>query len=231
MRIKRLHDDFYKNEKRLSNPKQSFIELFKILKVKPNDSILDVGIGNGELLYNLKKKYRNNKLSGFELLPSLIKAAKKNLPKSVNIHKVDITKKINTHEKFDVITMSGVIGIFDDYKKPLRNLLKILKPNGRLFIFAHVNKYNIDVFLKYRTRSKNDNILQSGWNIHSIKGLEEFFKTHGKKTKIFKFKPKKSFKGKSNDPVRSWTFKNKKNENLITNGLAILQEQYWLKFY
>ena len=44
--------------------------------------------------YNLKKKYRNNKLSGFELLPSLIKVAKKNLPKSVNVHKVDITKRI-----------------------------------------------------------------------------------------------------------------------------------------
>ena len=116
-------------------------------------------------------------------------------------------------------------------KKPLRGLLKILKPNGRLFIFNHFNKYNIDVFIKYRTRSKNDNILQSGWNIHSIKGLEEFFKTHGKKTKVFKFKPKKSFKVKSNDPLRSWTFKNKKNENLITNGLSILQEQYWLKFY
>ena len=141
------------------------------------------------------------------------------------------TKKININEKFDVIIVSGVISIFDDYKKPLRGLLKILKPNGRLFIFNHFNKYNIDVFIKYRTRSKNDNILQSGWNIHSIKGLEEFFKTHGKKTKVFKFKPKKSFKGKSNDPLRSWTFKNKKNENLTTNGLSILQDQYWLKFY
>ena len=231
MHIKRLHDFFYKNEKRFSNPKQSFIELFKILKIKPNDSILDVGCANGELLYNLKKKYRDNKLSGFELLSSLIIAAKKNLPKSINVHKVDITKKININEKFDVIIVSGVISIFDDYKKPLRGLLKILKPNGRLFIFAHFNKYNIDVFIKYRTRSKNANILQSGWNIHSIKGLEEFFKTHGKKTKVYKFKPKKSFKGKSNDPLRSWTFKNKKNENLITNGLLILQEQYWLKFY
>ena len=48
---------------------------------------------------------------------------------------------------------------------------------------------------------------------------------------VYKFKPKKSFKGKPNDPLRSWTFKNKKNENLTTNGLSILQEQYWLKFY
>ena len=67
MRIKRLHDIFYKKEKRFLNPKLSFIELFKILKVKPNHSILDVGCANGELLYNLKKKYRHNKLSGFEL--------------------------------------------------------------------------------------------------------------------------------------------------------------------
>jgi phosphatidylethanolamine/phosphatidyl-N-methylethanolamine N-methyltransferase len=231
MRIKRLHDYFYEKEKRFSNPKMSFIELFKILKVKPNDSILDVGSANGELLYNLKKKYINNKLSGFEILPSLIKISKKNLPKSINIHKVDITKKIEINEKFDVIIASGIICIFDDYKKPLRGLIKILKPNGRIFIFNHFNKYNIDVFIKYRTRSQNANILQSGWNIHSIKGLEEFFKVHGKKTKVFKFKPKKGFKGKSNDPVRSWTFKNKKNENLITNGLSILLEKYWLKFY
>ena len=231
MLIKRLHDTFYKNEKRFSNPKQSFIELLKILKVKSSDSILDVGCANGELLYNLNKKYKNNKLSGFELLPSLIKVAKKNLPASVNIYKIDITKKIDIKEKFDIIIIAGVISIFDDYKKPLKALLKILKPNGRIFIFNHFNKYNIDVFIKYKTRSKNQNILQSGWNIHSIKGLEDFFKKYRKKTKIFKFKPKKSFKGKINDPLRSWTFKSKKNENLITNGLSILQDQYWLKFY
>ena len=231
MLIKRLHDTFYKNEKRFSNPKQSFIELLKILKVKSSDSILDVGCANGELLYNLNKKYKNNKLSGFELLPSLIKVTKKNLPASVNIYKIDITKKIDIKEKFDIIIIAGVISIFDDYKKPLKALLKILKPNGRIFIFNHFNKYNIDVFIKYKTRSKNQNILQSGWNIHSIKGLEDFFKKYRKKTKIFKFKPKKSFKGKINDPLRSWTFKSKKNENLITNGLSILQDQYWLKFY
>jgi len=231
MRIKRLHDTFYEKEKRYSNPKMSFLELFKILKVKPNDSILDVGSANGELLYNLKKKYRDNKLSGFEILPSLIKVAKKNLPKSINLYKVDITKKIEIKEKFDVIIVSGVISIFDDYKKPLRNLIKILKPNGKIFIFNLFNKYNIDVFIKYRTRSQNTNVLQSGWNIHSIKGLEDFFKAHGKKIQVFKFKPKKGFKGKSNDPIRSWTFKNKKNENLIMNGLSILQEKYWLKFY
>ena len=230
MRIKRLHDTFYEKEKGYLNPKMSFLELFKILKVKPNESILDVGSANGALLYNLKKKYRNNKLSGFEILPSLIKVAKKNLPKCINLYRVDITKKIKIKEKFDIIIISGVISIFDDYKKPLKNLINILKPNGKIFIFNLFNRYNIDVFIKYRT-SQNPNILQSGWNIHSIKSLEEFFKAYGKKIKVYKFKPKKGFKGKSNDPVRSWTFKNKKNENLITNGLSILQEKYWLKFY
>lgn len=231
MKIKRLHDSFYKDEKRFLNPKQSFIELFKILNVKDKESILDVGCANGELLYNLNKQYTRNKLSGFELLPSLISVAKKNLPKDINIYKVDITKKIKVTKKFDVIIVSGVISIFDDYKKPLHNLIKLLNKNGRLFIFNHFNKYDIDVFIKYRTISKNNKILQSGWNIHSIQGLKKFFERYGKKTKVFKFKPKKSFKGKINDPLRSWTFKSKKNENLITNGLSILQDQYWLKFY
>lgn len=231
MRIKRLHDVFYKNEKRFKKPKLSFIELFKILKIKSNESILDVGCANGELLYNLSKKYKSNKLYGFELLPSLINVAKKNLPSNVKIQKVDITKKIKILKKFDVIIISGVISIFDDYEKPLKNLIKILKKNGKIFIFNHFNKFDIDVYIKYRTRSKNNKILQSGWNIHSINGLKKFFRQHNKKLKIYKFKPSKSFKGKTSDPLRSWTFKNKNNENLITNGLSILQDQYWLKFY
>jgi 2-polyprenyl-3-methyl-5-hydroxy-6-metoxy-1,4-benzoquinol methylase len=76
MRVKRLHDTFYKNENRYTNPKQSFVELLKILKNVPGQSILDVGCANGELLYNLSLKYKNNKLSGIELLQSLIKIAK-----------------------------------------------------------------------------------------------------------------------------------------------------------
>jgi ubiquinone/menaquinone biosynthesis C-methylase UbiE len=231
MRVKRLHDVFYKNERRFKKPKLSFKELFKILKTKPHETILDIGCANGELLYNLNKKYKQNKLYGFELLPSLIKVAKKNLPKNITIYKIDINKNINVREKFDVIIISGVISIFDNYEKPLKNILKILKKNGKIFIFNHFNKFDIDVYIKYRTRSNNSNILQSGWNIHSINGLKNFFKKHNKRLKVYKFKPSKSFKGKNNDPLRSWTFKNKNNENLITNGLSILQDQYWLKCY
>lgn len=232
MKVKRLHDTFYLKEKRFKKPKLSFLELFKILETRPKDLILDVGCANGELLFNLDKKYKNCELFGFELLPSLIKIAKKNLPEHIKIYQVDINKKkFNFDKKFDIIIISGVISIFDNYEKPLKNLLKILKKNGKIFIFNHFNQFDIDVYIKYRTRSKNHNILQSGWNIHSINGLKIFFKKYNKKMKVYKFSPEKPFKGKINDPLRSWTFKNKNNENLITNGLSIIQDQYWLKFY
>lgn len=231
MQIKRLHDSFYKNENRFSKPKQSFLQLLKILKIKQKIKILDVGSANGELLYNLNKKFPNCELSGYELLDSLIKISKKKLPRYINIKKVDITKKITEKKKFNIIIVSGVISIFDDYKAPLRNLIKLLEPKGQIFIFNHFNRYPIDVFIKYKTLNKNRNILQSGWNIHSIKGLQDFFKIYKKKCKIYKFIPKKKFKGNTKDPVRSWTFKDSKKKNLITNGLSILQDQYWLKFY
>ena len=61
------------------------------------------------------KKYKKNKLCGFELLPSLISVAKKNLPSSVKIYKVDITKPFETN-KIGVVyglyaTKSGIGGI------------------------------------------------------------------------------------------------------------------------
>ena len=229
--IKRLHDDFYKNEKRYAKPKQSFTKLFEILKFQKNKSILDIGSANGELLYNLNKNYKSCELTGYELLPKLISTARKNLPYSIEIKKIDITKKINISKKFDIIIVSGVISIFDNYEKPLKNLLKILNPKGQIYIFNHFNKYPIDVFIKYRTLKKNKHILQSGWNVHSIEGLKKFFSKNKKKCKVFKFMPKNNFLGNKKDPIRSWTFKNSKNEHLITNGLSILQDQYWLKFY
>jgi hypothetical protein len=101
----------------------------------------------------------------------------------------------------------------------------------KIFIFNHFNEYPIEVLIKYRTNDKNSRFLQSGWNIHSIAKIKRYFERVGFKIKQHKFRPIKGIKRHRKDPVRSWTFKNDKKENLITNGLSILQNQFWLEIY
>ena len=67
-KVKRIHDKFYLNENNFEKPKQihSFIcSLTKSSIKNPKNFdgiIIDFGSGNGELLFNLKKKFPKSKV-------------------------------------------------------------------------------------------------------------------------------------------------------------------------
>ena len=228
----RIHDDFYLNEKRYQNPKQSFIRLFEIIGKKKfkNKTILDIGCANGELIYNLLKKYPAAHLTGCDINDKLLKLCKRKFnSQNVNFLKLDISKKFKVKQKFDIIIMSGVISIFDDCKQILNNIFNLINKNGLIFIFNHFNEYPIEVMIKYKTHDKFNKYLQSGWNIHSLYQIEKICKKKNFKLQKFKFIPKKGFGRKLDDPLRSWTFKDSSGKNIITTGINIIQNQYWLK--
>ena len=234
MKVKRTHDDLYLSEKRYKKPKQSFLEFLKLIKPIKNKNILkvlDIGCANGELISNLNRNYNFFEIVGYDTHTKLINLCKSKFNKFARFKKVDIAKKINIKEKFDIVIISGVISIFDSLDIIFKNLIKLLNKKGKIFIFNHFNEYPIEVLIKYRTNDKNSRFLQSGWNIHSIAKIKRYFERVGFKIKQHKFRPIKGIKRHRKDPVRSWTFKNDKKENLITNGLSILQNQFWLEIY
>ena len=71
-------------------------------------------------------------------------------------------------------------------------------------------------------------VLQSGWNIWSIKTLKKHFGR--KKFKKHYFNMSFDFKKNQNDLIRSWTIKigNKRHS---TNGLMLLLNQKWLEVF
>ena len=228
MKIKRLHDDFYLKENRYDKPKECFKDLIKILKKqkKKNLRLCDVGCANGELIYNLEKKFPSWKITGADLKQDLLNKAK-NKNKEATFVKLDISKNY-LKNKFDIIVASGVLSIFDNQNKVLSNLIKMLEHKGSLFIFGHFNPYPINVYLKYQDLKNNKNILQSGWNIFALEFYKNFAKKNNLKFKIFPFDIKLDLKKNKKDPVRSWTFKTQNNKRLITNGLSIIQYQHWI---
>ena len=189
--------------------------------------ILDIGCANGELIFFLKKNFNNDiKFYGFDIRSDLLKKAKKKIPDGI-FKKIDISKKINFNEKFDVIICAGVICIFDKLEVFFQNLKKLSKYKNLILIFDKLNEYNYNVYNKYEDINLNKKILQSGWNIWSINYLRKFLKH--KKFKKHKFIIKIDVKKRNSDLMRAWTIKIKK-QRYFTNGLKLLNNQYWLEF-
>ena len=188
--------------------------------------MLDIGCANGELIYYLKKNFKNLSFSGACIRDDLLKIAKQRNAKDVNFTRIDFNKKLNLKKKFDIIIFSGVISIFDDLNIFFRNIKKLSKPNTIIYIGGFFNIHDYDVIIKYKDLSFKKDILQDGWNIWSIKTIKDKFKN--KKFKKYNFNIKFDVPPNKKDLIRSWTIKVGKRR-LFTNALNILQDHYWLE--
>lgn len=111
---------------------------FKKMEFSKNDRILELGCGNGKFWEKNKKEIENSlniTLSDFS--KSMIESARKNL-KKVNFN--FIYKEINAEnipykdETFDVIIAAHMIYFVPNIEKALKEMKRVLKPNGKLYI-------------------------------------------------------------------------------------------------
>lgn len=221
--MKRDHDKFYLFENN-KNVKQSFVEVANAAQMIKFKSIADVGCATGAFPSYLKNRFPDVEVVGIEKLDILLKKATDLFPE-ITFLKGDVLDKNSVLNKFDVITMLGVLCIFDDYSSVIKNVLSWLRPNGRLILHNMISDYEIDVFIKYSSSKNhfNKTELQSGWNILSQKSLSLAAEENNAKI-IFskKFKIEVDLE-KKNDVLRSWTEKNIHGDNDLFNALHIRQ--------
>ena len=119
----------------------------------------------------LVKKFPDAEVLGVEFLDALRNKASYDFP-HIKFLSGDVTKKDSVSQKFDIITMLGVLSIFDDYNSVIANVLSWLRPRGKLILQNMISDYEIDVFIKYcKSDSYHKKNLESGWNIISKKSL------------------------------------------------------------
>ena len=225
--MKRTHDNFYINENN-KNIKQSFVEVADEVAFKPFKKLADVGCAAGVFPNYLKSRFPNAEISGVEYLDTLLNKARKDFP-DVTFQQGDVMNIASITEKFDVITMLGVLCIFDDYKMVLDNVLSWLNPKGRLIIHNMVSEFDVDVFVKYKPSSLESGLdeLENGWNIISSKSLSEVAISNN--AKVISSKPfalHATLDKQDNDVMRSWTEENSEREGEgkdIFNALHIRQ--------
>lgn len=232
MKVVRTHDEFYLKENRKHNTKEYFKFIYNKSKEyidevkKPR--ILDIGCATGDFLYFLSNNISNCELTGMDVMDELLAKAKDEV-KECNFIKSNIYTGENLpSKKFDYIYMSGVHSIFDDYKPWIDNLLKLKSDAGRIYVFGIFNPEKIDVIIKSRGYEENGP-WQTGWNLFSKYGIEEYLNSKGFKCSFTEFKIGIDIDKNENDPLRSWTFKDEFGDRQVINGLQLLHKFYLME--
>ena len=188
-----------------------------------NNNLIDVGCGNALLLYRIKKQFPNLHLKGVDREKKFISVAKKFSGLSGVEFEINDIYKIK--KKYDVVICSSTFQIFEDYKKPLNKLISLANSKGIIFIDGLFNTYDVETRLIYCDNSNKvaKNLWRKDWNQHSIKTISNFLKS--KKINTFKFYDllmNKNIKKNKKIHINQFTFRNKQNYNLITNGTNMI---------
>jgi SAM-dependent methyltransferase len=229
--MRRTHDSFYKNEKK-GTVKQAFKQIGNLIESHGGSglNIADIGCATGVMPNYLHSRFPQHSIKGLEFRQDLIDEARLRYP-LVSFEKFDVQNRDSANlESFDIIVMSGVMQIFDDWKKVLSNLLSWKKKGGMIIIHGLFNDFNVDVLVYYLPSDSPVGMTpESGWNIVSKKSILAYFSGYKNlTTKFIDFDIDVELPHVDSDHVRSWTEKDAEGKLQIFNGLCIRQPQSFL---
>lgn len=223
----RIADEaIYLNRPRSDEPK----EIFKLLLNQIGGDapsrcgkLLDVGCAAGEFIEHVVKWFPFLDVTGIDVVPTLLDRARKTVPVASFQAASILDDKWFSFHSFDIITCTGVIGIFDDIERTLGNLLRVLNPGGSLYVLSNFNDHPVDVVLRYRRSEAVDTPWETGWNVFSKRTIERICKAHGPSLSWAWIPFQMPFSiPESGDPLRTWTVSHGDNPFQLVNGFGLL---------
>lgn len=131
-------------------------KIISLIHVNPNEKVLDIGCGRGEVAIWLAKQ--GCQVVGIDYSASAIKLANKALllqPKAIQqkikFQRMNLNNLVFSNTKFDVVICTEVLEhIYPDEQDQLLKQIKvILKPEGFLFIHTSPSKWFFDFTYRY----------------------------------------------------------------------------------
>ena len=163
------NDPVYLDKEHFGNPKASFLTIIEILRGSTGDgraiSLLDLGCANGSFLYHVRQSLRIGRAVGVDCSGQLTRFARENQP-GVEFITADLEKPLGEGLKdFDICTCLGTLCLFDEIEFPLKNLIGSLRPGGLAIVYDLVNKYPVDVWMRYKEIT--DGTWRPAYNVRS----------------------------------------------------------------
>ncbi len=198
-------------------------KLHAVLDVDQPRRVVDVGCGNGELLYHLKQTFDHWSFTGFDYTREFIDTAK-GFPGLAGV-RFDVQNLFDIAETFDVVLCTGVANTFPTVSDLLAKLIEICEPGGLILVDGRFNKHDVEVQVRFCDNTKPDSrgVWRSDFNQHSRRSVAALLEG---KVASFEFEDMVMDKDIPFDPNKPgtfcFTFRDAEGRNLITNGLNII---------
>jgi trans-aconitate methyltransferase len=175
-------------------------------------------------LHYIRSQHGKEKnLVGVDNFDKLRNIAELRLP-DCQFYKGDIwTKEGLPKEKYDVVCMSGVLCLFEDFRQPLSNLMDIVDENGIIMIFSAFNSHDCHTEVHYKQKGQEGKML-----LYSLQEVSEWIENKGYQHKFIPFKINTTIKEQKENPIRSYTLALADGTNGLINGIDLWLEQYLL---
>ncbi len=115
------------------------------LSIRKQDTILDIGCGGGGAIHKLAKKATGGKVYGVDPSNESVMVSRKTNKHFVQMGRVDIqlssvSRLPFSDRMFDLVTAVNTHNYWPDLVKDLQEILRVLKPGGKLVIIGSVYK-------------------------------------------------------------------------------------------
>jgi trans-aconitate 2-methyltransferase len=125
-------------------------ELIPKLKLKGDETLLDIGCGDGKITANLAKYLQNGKVVGIDSSSQMIKLAKTTFPNeqypNLTFQVMD-AQNLTFQEEFDLAFSNAALHWITNQKPVLLGVQRSLKPQGRL-LFQMAGKGNAQAIIE-----------------------------------------------------------------------------------
>jgi ubiquinone/menaquinone biosynthesis C-methylase UbiE len=126
----------------MNNPIRAFVQekyelniLRAMTSLKGMESVLEIGCGNGTGTKLIKKYFAPKNITAIDLDEKMIELARKrNTDPSISYTLMDASTLDFPDEQYDAIFDFGIIHHVPDWKGCLKELKRVLKPNGQLIL-------------------------------------------------------------------------------------------------
>ena len=128
---------------------------FSLGKINTGEQVLDIGCGAGvdAILASMMTGSTGN-VVGVDIVPEMLQQAEKNLMmtdlKNVSFKKTSGEKLPYPVDTFDAVISNGVINLIPDKEAALTEIIRVLKPGGRLMMADQVDSGNVQKDIKAR---------------------------------------------------------------------------------